>query len=235
MRLWESGIQRSISVRRVIGPNERVDARLAAGDPAIGGSHYHDYLYNAFAGETLTFRVASTDFDSHLTIGRQAGDSFYPLGSDDDGGGGLDARLEVTFPTTGVYVVRVASLDKGTGDYTLNAGGAPVLTLGETLRGEITGAENEIEDGHYSDEYEYVARKGETIVIDLSSSDFDVLVYVGEQMDDDFRILASDDDGAGGTNSRLEFTFPEEGFYYIGVTSAGEEETGDYTLRVRAK
>jgi hypothetical protein len=225
----------SLGTRRVLLAGKETRGRIVAADVQDGGGKRQAYLYSASDDEAITFELASDDFDARISVGRMEGTRFVELAEDDDGGDGTDSRLEFEFPEPGVYVVRVESLDGANGDYTLSAGGIPVIALGEMVNAELSGREAEIEDGHFSDEYEYLARKGERIVIDLSSSDFDVLVYLGEQIDDDFNILASDDDGAGGTNSRLEFTFPEEGYYYIGVTSAGKEETGEYTLTVRSK
>ena len=40
-----------------------------------------------------------------------------------------------------------------------------------------------------------------------------------------------DDDGAGGLNSRIEVTLPEEGVYTLVVSSVGAGSEGDFRLR----
>ncbi len=80
---------------------------------------YHDYTYRAAAGERLTIHVTSDDVDVYVGIGTGGGDDFVPLGEDDDGGEGLNARLEHTVEQAGEYTIRVTSAYPARGPYVL--------------------------------------------------------------------------------------------------------------------
>ena len=67
-------------------------------------------------------------------------------------------------------------------------------------------------------------------ISDLRSDDFDAYLHiVGPGLNEP----VANDDGAGGTDSRLEFEFPETGRYVIIVNTYGGNETGKFTLSVR--
>ena len=66
---------------------------------------------------------------------------------------------------------------------------------------------------------------------DLTSKDFDTLLFL---TDENGKILAYDDDGGGGTNSRLIFRPTKDGEYGLVVTSPLPAETGKYALVVTA-
>lgn len=101
---------------------ERVDGLLSTSDPTLdGGERFHLYTYQGRRGERLTVTLRSTDFDSYLVVGTRGGRHGVgnALARDDDGGGGRDARIDVTLPGDGEFVIRVNPLGAGTGAYTL--------------------------------------------------------------------------------------------------------------------
>lgn len=80
---------------------------------------------------------------------------------------------------------------------------------------------------------------GQTVVIDLESGDgtaaqgfFDTWLRLE---DPSGQVLADNDDGGTGLNSRMEFTVPNGGAYRLVVTSYRAGATGPYTLTVRQK
>ena len=227
---WASGL----GTRRVIRFGELLDGRLAASDPKSGGSHYQDYLYAAEEGESTSFKLTSPEFDSYLTIGRMVGDRFDELAADDDAGGGLDARIAVTFPTAGVWLVRVSTVEESRlGPYRLEAGTLmPVLTRAGSQAGQISDHDARLPDGQRYDEYHYLAEKGETVVIEVASNEFDPVVLVGEDGEAGFEVLKLSDDGTG-RSARLQHTFRNPGEYFIRVSHATPSGRGRYTLRVR--
>lgn len=91
--------------------------RLTAGD--CGAPAYFDpYSLYLVQGETVTVSQSSPVFDSFLALQR----SGSVVASDDNGGGGLNARLTYTAPATGLYVVLArtrAGSSPALGDYTL--------------------------------------------------------------------------------------------------------------------
>ncbi|MDB4950932.1 MAG: peptidase, partial [Gemmatimonadetes bacterium] len=94
---------------------------LQDGDPRLeDGSLYDLYFFAAQAGQAVTVEMRSPAFDAYLSWGRMNGGKFEELGWDDNGAGGTDARLSVTAPAGGVYVVRANARRAGqTGPYTL--------------------------------------------------------------------------------------------------------------------
>jgi thiol-disulfide isomerase/thioredoxin len=76
-----------------------------------------------------------------------------------------------------------------------------------------------------------VKLQGERVYrIDLMSKDFDTLLRLE---DANGGKIASDDDGAGDSNSRLILAVPRDGVYRLIVSSSAPSETGKYTLVVK--
>jgi hypothetical protein len=98
-----------------------VAATLTEEDEQLdNGSYFHDWLYSARAGESLTITMRSDDFDAFLDIGRMVNGRFESLASDDDSAGGTHARLSFTAPGAGEFTVRARSFDPdATGSYSL--------------------------------------------------------------------------------------------------------------------
>lgn len=97
-----------------IGADGAAEGTLGdGGDPGDGDWYYREYGIRARAGERLTIHAESEDLDTYVGIGRGRGEEFESLAEDDDGGGGLDSRLEFEVPETGVYTIRVTSAGAG--------------------------------------------------------------------------------------------------------------------------
>jgi serine protease Do len=75
------------------------------------------WQFNLAATATVTIDLASDEFDSYLILRDEAG---LLLASDDDSGGGLNARITYTFPA-GNYIIVANVYDAlGAGAYTLS-------------------------------------------------------------------------------------------------------------------
>jgi hypothetical protein len=87
----------------------------------------------------------------------------------------------------------------------------------------------------YADRFSFSGTPGERIAISLSSAAFDTYVFLLSPLG---AVLAQDDDGGAGRNSRipatptLYYTLPAAGIYTIEVTSYASGATGAYTLRL---
>ena len=66
----------------------------------------------------------------------------------------------------------------------------------------------------------------------LIQVDFDTYLTVGRRESGSFSELAANDDGADGTDSRIEFVAPSSGEYVIRVKPFLGDDTGDYQLSV---
>jgi predicted Zn finger-like uncharacterized protein len=66
--------------------------------------------------------------------------------------------------------------------------------------------------------------------IDMMSNDFDAFLWM---LDDANFVIASDDDGGDGLNSRIIITPQRTGVYYIEATSLGGRGAGQYTFMIQ--
>lgn len=80
---------------------------------------------------------------------------------------------------------------------------------------------------YYTDRYTFSGTGGKVATIVMSSSSFDTYLYLRDPAGN---VVRSDDDGGGGTNSRISFTLPSSGTYTIEATSYGSYSTGAYSL-----
>jgi WD40 repeat protein/energy-coupling factor transporter ATP-binding protein EcfA2 len=107
-------------------PTVRPDAVGAAGVGAqrgaltVGGGVY--WTYNGTAGEALTVRVNSTEFDTTVALLDQSGTEIA-FNDDTSGIGGTtttNSRIDIFLPSDGVYQIQVRSFDDvGGGNYIL--------------------------------------------------------------------------------------------------------------------
>ena len=111
------------TVEGTLTAGSSVQGQLSTGDDRLSdGSLYDEWQYTAQASETVTFTLRSSSFDAYLGVAQRQGGSLRPLGRDDDGGGGTDAQVTVTFPSSGTYAVIANALYQDeSGAYTLEA------------------------------------------------------------------------------------------------------------------
>lgn len=107
-----------------------------------------------------------------------------------------------------------------------------VIRPGDTVQGTLSQTDRVLDDDSFYDCFNLEARAGEHLEVTLRSNDFDAYLTVVRRADcpvgDD---AESDDDGAGGTDSRVRInTGP--GRYSIRANSLQAAETGRYTLSV---
>jgi hypothetical protein len=204
----------------------------------------------------VTIDLISNDFDSYLYL---VGPGLSGAQSDDDGGGACHSRITVEFPEAGQYRVIVSSLgDRQGGGYTLRVSREP----GPTAQGSCTGApveggeyvdfsalptegrtlgmgasfdgvlsENDVlyGDGSFVQAWAYRAGAGESVTVDLRSDEFDAFLSVtGPGIEE----TLTDDDGAGGCDSRVTFEVRQPGTFAIVVSSVNAGATGAFTLAV---
>lgn len=108
------------------------------------------------------------------------------------------------------------------------------IRLGQSLQGQLDSGSLKLDDGSYYDLYRYDSPGNESIIVTLSSSDFDAYLMVGTFENNVFNDIDTDDDGGGGTDSRLEVTLSTSGTYYFRANTVAAEETGSYTIRLES-
>ncbi len=236
-----------------ISLGQTVTGRLDTSDAMLSDSSYFDdYTYTGRAGDRIVVTMRSSEFDAYMAWGRGTGAAFRADTTDDDGGGGTDARIEVTVGSSGSYAVRANSLAKRTtGAYTLSveAAGSPstptparprpsaggtTISAGETVNGSLAASDGRLADGSHFDDYTYTGRPGEQIVITLRSRAFDTYLAWGAGSGGSFRSETTDDDGAGGTDSQVRVTVGSGGTYTVRANSLEAGKTGAYTLSVQS-
>ncbi|MGE3524828.1 MAG: PPC domain-containing protein [Gemmatimonadales bacterium] len=106
------------------------------------------------------------------------------------------------------------------------------IKLNETRSGSLDVNDLRLDDGSFYDLWKFVGKAGQTIRIVMRSSDFDAYLVLGRMDGSSLAPIGSDDDGAGGTDSKLVLTLPVDGVYVLRANSVHAEETGNYSLSI---
>ena len=190
------------------------------------------YSFSGAAGDVVRIDLTSQDFDAYLELELDG----ELIAVDDDGGEGLNSLLEdFVLPFSGEYLIRVHVLgDIGTGEYFLGFDNiTPPLVLQEGIG---TGAfQGELVEGGQLHLFPLLLTALSEVRIDLESEGFDafLVLYAGDGAEDRSpeHIIATDDDGGSGLNSRIEELLPAGG-YLIEARSLSSSATGEYDLSV---
>gem|GEM_PF-1579344 len=110
------------------------------------------------------------------------------------------------------------------------------ISPGQTINGALASTDCPLGDGSFYDEYTFSATAGQQVAVSMSSTAFDTFLFLlkpSETFPGQATIF--DDDGGGGTNSRIPassgfLTVPETGTYSILANSFNAGETGPYSL-----
>lgn len=196
------------------------------------------------AGQTITVDLMSEELDAYLILD---GPNLQAPIEDDDGGVGLNSRIVYHSVLGGWYTVMATSFAVETGTYVLSVqeGAVPsadrelpddldpegrTLEVNQRVEGQIdpVTAPLTLEGGQALKAWMLDLLPGQRVQITLRSPDFDAYLILkgGEWVGQ-----LEDDDGAGGLDSRLVYTSPHGGIYWVVVTSFGVE-AGRYTLEV---
>ena len=249
----------SAAAQQLIVPGEVTRGALTSSDPRLPtGSHYDEWVFAGRRGETVIVSLQSTAFDAYLYLGSLRGGVFQELGRDDDGGNGTSSLLEMRLPEDGTYAIRVSSLGRRTGAYTLTLTGGRAVSdagwyepgpadryepprrdgyveAGRPVRARLTSSDPTLDNGAAFHLYTYAGRRAERVTITLRSLDFDAYLVMGTRggRHGIGTVLARDDDGAGGRDARIQHVLPDDGEYVIRV-NALLPATGGYTLEVES-
>nr|MCU0474612.1 PPC domain-containing protein [Anaerolineae bacterium] len=202
------------------------------------------YSFEGRAGEVVTIDVRSDAFDPAVALVSGNGDR---LALDDDGGGGLNARINrFTLPTDGTYLIVADGFRGFTGDRTLQGR----FTVALTVEGEASAPVAQATSTPAPDTAQVTPLpalpSGSTGTLDFGQSAIGELTaeaqlgrytFVGTAgdvitiqtdsdefdpkirlLDSDGTLIAEDDDSGSGLNALLEnVTLPRDGEYVIEV------------------
>jgi serine protease Do len=231
---------------RFVAMNAEVSGQLSRSDAQLRDSSvYQAWRFEGVAGQIVQIDLISTDFDAFAILTDAGGTK---LADNDDGGGGTNARIIFTLPASGTYRVLANSLVRGRyGRYTLRVhnigmassagvtGGMLPNTVGQILRGQtmsgqLSATDPKLSDGSVFQAWTFIGRAGESIQVDVMSSDFDAYAII---QDGNGVKLAADDDGGGGTNARIVFTLPYSGAYRFIANTYRQGSYGSFSMSVR--
>jgi hypothetical protein len=223
-----------------------VAGRLGSGDATLTSGEFSDaYIIEARAGQAFAVDLSSAAFDPYLLV---RGPGNFREDNDDFNDQRDRARVEFSAPEDGVYRIVATSYRSGEeGAYRLlvtdlasnrtvvstpgpagTEAAATNLVAGRALAGRLGANSGTLTSGEYRDLYTYRGRRGERLVIDLSSSEIDPYLMIrGQGLEEE-----NDDAGDGNRNARLDVTLPRDGEYRVYATTYRPAEAGAYTIRM---
>ena len=110
---------------------------------------------------------------------------------------------------------------------------AQSITLnGAPVQGRLDSNSSVLEDdSSYYTRYTFEGKAGQRLVVSMTSSELDAYLILLSPNGDD---LGQDDNGAGGKNSKLIVTLPEDGTYTVLANTHSAREMGRYSLQASA-
>ena len=157
--------------------------------------------------------------------------------ADDDGGDGYDSRITRTL-SAGIYTVEATTYASGgTGDFTVSvtAVAAPRCEAAIGLNEDVFGnwesnCASTHRSGRYAKYFTFTLPSSQEVTIDLqSATDTYLLLLDGDGQNGS--VIASDDDGGDGYNSRITRTL-SVGTYTVEATTYSSGRTGTFNVSV---
>lgn len=189
-----------------------------------------DFTFDGLAGQVVLItqnKASGSALDSFVELYRPDG---RLLGSNDDGGGNKNARLQATLPVNGSYRIRAKAYRASTGAYVLSlalvTGGDPDdfrwITFGQTLTGTINPASDR-------DTYYVSVAAGRTLRLRMNKVTSTLDSYL-ELYNPSGARVSYNDDGGGDRNALLSYVAPATGVYRIVARSYASRSSGQYQL-----
>lgn len=106
-------------------------------------------------------------------------------------------------------------------------------TINGVINGNLATTDCIANTGQYLDKYLIKGTEGDELTIEYSSASFNTFLFlISLNFTDQTTIV--DDNGGGGTNSRIGIKLAKTGQYLIVVSSASASETGQYKLKIKS-
>lgn len=180
------------------------------------------------AESAIDIRLKSADFEPFMVLRDQTGRDVAVGWADMTAG---TARIRTSLEA-GTYALFALSYDwPPEGAYQLSIADIECSAMGslgvdESASGTLTVDDCARAGGAYQDLWELDVTADATVRIDLTSPDFDAYLTLRDDLDD---VIATDDDGGSGLDSRIEVALAA-GAYTISASSFGAGQTGAYDL-----
>jgi hypothetical protein len=218
----------------------KIDGALKADDEKdkVQKQQCRVYTFELKKGRNYQIDMVSKELDSFLRLEDSEGKE---LAKDDDGGGGVNARINFRCQGDGLYRVICTTFYGGTGPFSLMIQetalpqATPLTLKGGQVKVEDKLANTDVADAvqtrSVSKIYAVKLIKGKQYQIDMTSKDIDSFLRLEDATGKE---LAKDDDSGGGQDARIIFECPEDGEYrLIATTFFGG--TGRFVLAVKEK
>lgn len=233
-----------------IAVGQTVQGLLAPGDTVLDSGEYMDeYTLPVVAGQALSIRMSSTDFDTYLIFvdpsgAQQENDDFTGLNS------GLDlvvsapgnARIGASTYTegsVGLYTLSVTSA--GSAPAPPAAGAAPAsgravaglppgsaIARGQTVRGQLIPGDTVLPEGMWLDHFTFFAQAGQAVTLTMDSTELTPYLILRQPGG-----AQTDAPAAGDGRATLTLTLPATGQCSIIATSQSPQERGNYSLTLQ--
>lgn len=219
--------------------NLKTSATLTASDAkdkVRTGCFHRVHALQMEANRVYQITMSGAKFDAFLRLEDPTGKE---VARDDDSGPNLDAEIRGFRPAaTGMFKIIATTFAAGaTGDYTLTVSSWSSQLMhrleGELTKGTVIGPDKASTPpyavGKCFKTFEVSLRIGVNYQVDLKSSAFDAFLVIE---DSSGRVLAWNDDNAGGRDSQLYFQVPLDGTYRLVATSFGAGSAGRFLMTV---
>lgn len=184
------------------------------------------YTFDARQNDLITVRMSrlTGSVDSFVVL---ADADLIELASDDDGGGGQNAKIEsFVIPRDGTYYILATRFDREQGT-TVGTYQIELQTQGNAFDGVAEGVQRitygTTISGHVDDQtpqviFAFWGVKDDAITVSLNRGDGDLDPTLNI-LDQNQNILKEDDDSGGGQNARVaRYILPYTGLYYLRAT-----------------
>ena len=194
-------------------------------------SDAHTYRFEVSEAGRIRINLASEDTDAYLYLLTEDG---ARITENDDGGSGLDARIERTVDP-GVYLVEATTVggrDRGAANFTISISyveGCEITDLGALLPGtdltasgswNIDTCGSRFVEAHPAYGYSFSLPQAGTVRVDIVSEDGDPVLSMASAAGN---VIGANDDGGGGQNARIE-QYLQPGIYLIEATTYLERD-----------
>lgn len=127
------------------------------------------------------------------------------------------------------YINNVEHLEANCRTVSLNTVG----TINGVINGNLATTDCIANTGQYLDKYLIKGTEGDELTIEFSSGAFNTLLFlISLNFTEQTAIV--DDNGGGGTNSRIGIKLPKSGQYLIVASSVSTSEKGQYKLKIKS-
>ncbi|WP_395702720.1 pre-peptidase C-terminal domain-containing protein [Aquabacterium sp.] len=214
--------------------NASTTGRVALGGSSSGSIETaHDvdwFAVSLSAGQTYRFQLASNGLaDPLFAVFTANGDL---LAADDDSGGGLNAQIQFTAPSTGTFYLAAMDVGSGTGRYTVAAQAlvSDDFAANSSTSGRLApggSSSGTVETSGDKDWFAITLNAGQTYQFRLHGvtlGDAALTLYSASGTS-----LASDDNSGGGLDALINYQPGTSGTYYLSAGAAGTQ-TGSYSL-----